>query len=106
MTSAWPTGICGCCSVKDCGCGCLMYNCISGPCILCHALNMADLGSCCQHCLFLMFPCYQAVMRNRVAQKYEIKESMCMSCLCTLFCPACSCLQVKNAVIVNENMTW
>ena len=106
MTEAWPTGIFGCCSVKDCGCSCCLYNLFTGPCIYCHALDRAEQGSCCQQCICTNFPCYNAIMRNRVAAKYDIPESMCTSLACVFCCPACSCLQVKNVILEKEGLTW
>ena len=45
-------------------------------------------------------------MRNQIANKYSIAEGMCTSLICAYFCAPCSCLQIKNAILENENLTW
>jgi hypothetical protein len=96
----WASDICGCCSVKDCGCGCCCKLYVGSPCIWGAALEKAGLGGCIPCCLGIScFPCCTVVKaRMDVAAKYGIKEDLPMNLIYTCCCTCCSQIQVLNQV--------
>lgn len=105
QVGTFPTDLCGCCAVKDCGCGCCLklwccFNCNYGS-----AMEAADLGACCLCCCcFGMFsPCVGCYNRGRLVEKYNIDEPQWMSCLVYFFCTFCAAVQDMNLVCEKEN---
>ena len=96
----WESDICGCCSVKDCGCGCCCKLYCTGPCIWGAAIERAGLGSMPMCCIAVTCcsPCAIIKGRMDVAEKYGIKENLLMNVLMTCCCEPCSCIQVINQV--------
>lgn len=101
----FPTDLCGCCAVKDCGCGCCLKLYCCFQCNYGSAMEAADLGACCLCCCcFSMFTqCVGCYNRGRLVEKYNIQESQCMSCLVYFFCPCCAAIQDMNLVCHKEN---
>ena len=126
---SWETGLCGCCDVKDCGCGCCCKTYCCSECIWGSAMETAGIGSCIGDCLckppphralrswislsararavMTLCPCIALPCRRAdVAKKYNIEESCpstwCMGCCCCL----CTYYQVTNQILVKENATW
>mmetsp|Transcript_16410 Transcript_16410/g.51407 ORF Transcript_16410/g.51407 Transcript_16410/m.51407 type:complete len:130 (+) Transcript_16410:75-464(+) len=104
----FPTGLFGCCSVKDCGIGCCLKLYCCGVCNYGSAMEAAELGACCPCCCaFSMCPwCVGTYNRGRLAEKYNIDESIAMSCLVYFCCACCASIQDMNLVCVKENKTW
>ena len=102
-TAQWESDICGCCSVKDCGCGCCCKLYCTSPCIWGAAMEKAGLGSmplCCFGCIFCPV-CVMSKGRIDVAAKYGIQEGAPMAIIQTCCCPSCSAIQVLNQVHVS-----
>ena len=76
----------------------------------CDALDRAESvpGGCCQHFTLytLCCPVYAPYIRCVVARAYGIEEDECASIASAIVCPACSCVQVSNTVLVHEHLTW
>ncbi|KAJ1456871.1 hypothetical protein M885DRAFT_516426 [Pelagophyceae sp. CCMP2097] len=105
----YPTDLCGCCSVKDCGFGCCLkiYCCL--PCNYGSAIEAAGLGPCCPCCCAAYSPlvcCAVCYNRGKLAEKYNIDEGGCAACMKTVFCTCCVMLQDVNLILVKENKTW
>ena len=73
----FPTGLCGCCSVKDCGVGCCLKLMCCGPCNYGSAIETVDLGPCCPCCCAIAYcpVCVGAYNRHKLTEKYNIDES-------------------------------
>ncbi|KAJ8605649.1 hypothetical protein CTAYLR_000154 [Chrysophaeum taylorii] len=105
----FPTGLFGCCDVKDCGLPCCIKMCFCGNCNYGSAMEKAELGGCLVCCLCMttpLRPCVGAYNRGRLAEKYNIDESMAMAIFAHCCCNCCAVIQDINLVITKENATW
>lgn len=104
----YPTGLFGCCSVKDCGVGCCVK---SYCCVTCNygsAIETAELGSCMPCCfgIYLFGPCVGTYNRVKLAEKYNINEPVIGAFGKYCCCLPCAIVQDINLVLVKENKTW
>eukprot|EP00316_Scyphosphaera_apsteinii_P017020 CAMPEP_0119318378 /NCGR_PEP_ID=MMETSP1333-20130426/46217_1 /TAXON_ID=418940 /ORGANISM="Scyphosphaera apsteinii, Strain RCC1455" /LENGTH=182 /DNA_ID=CAMNT_0007324537 /DNA_START=35 /DNA_END=583 /DNA_ORIENTATION=+ len=125
----YPTGICGCCNVKDCGAACCLTVWCCGPCA--YAMAMTDakieykfgetkmygfmpclgaqlafsvLASCGVGCpMAYVFYGYNHVL---LTKKYDIREQILTTVLKTICCLPCMMIQDMNLALTKERTTW
>jgi len=104
----FPTGLFGCCAIKDCGCGCCLKLYFCGPCNYGSAMEAVDLGPFCCCCCAISTPCTCCVgsyNRHKLTEKYNIDESCAATVLSWFFCPCCAFIQDLNLIMTKENKT-
>ena len=106
--TTWDNGLCGCCSVKDCGVMCCINEYFCGPCIWGSVMEQAGQGSCFVCCLALYCcpHCTIAKAGCDVAGKYGIEEGGCGACMKAFCCTCCYALQIQHEVMTKEGLNY
>mmetsp|Transcript_3581 Transcript_3581/g.10987 ORF Transcript_3581/g.10987 Transcript_3581/m.10987 type:complete len:120 (-) Transcript_3581:1501-1860(-) len=105
----FPTDLCGCCSVKDCGAGCFCKLLFCYPCNYGGAIQAVELGPCCPCACAINTPCsccVGAYNRHKLTEKYNIDQSCAVTVLAHCCCAPCAQIQDMNLILTKENMTW
>jgi len=104
----WSGGLCGCCSVKDCGPMCCINEYFCGPCVFGSIMEKGGLGSCFVCCIALeCFPCCTIMKAGMdVSAKYGIQEGCCNACMKACCCTCCYALQIQNEVMIKEKLHY